>query len=214
MKITTIDWELGDFKIPATFYKQENSRGLLVVYPGGGYPSMGPALYYPTNLYLDKKYDVLSLEYDFKRFNYEGDRDVFLKDLGNFIFNKINLNFKTDQVHLIAKSIGTRIIALTYEALPEELKAKIQKVTLLTPVWNQSATLDKLLAIGDKSFHVIGTADNLYDQKVEEILSQNSIRFLTIAYADHGLDIEGDVSKSIHELEKMTSEIQKFINIS
>jgi hypothetical protein len=213
MKISAIDWELRDFKIPATFYKKENSQGLLVVFPGGGYPSMGPALYYPTNLYLDKKFDVLSLEYDFKRFKYDGDRDIFLKDLGNFIFKKITLDFKTDQIHLIAKSIGTRIIALTYESLEKELKNQIQKVTLLTPVWNQPEILDKLLIIGKKSFHVIGTADTLYDQKVEEVLSQKGIRYLTITKADHGLDIEGDVSKSIHELGKMTSEIEKFINL-
>lgn len=56
MKTTTINWSNEKLKIPATIYTQDNSVGLLVVFPGGGYPSFGPVLYYPTNLYLDKKF--------------------------------------------------------------------------------------------------------------------------------------------------------------
>lgn len=211
MKISTIDWSFGEFKIPSTLYRHADSKGLLVVFPGGGYSAFGPALYYPTNLYLDKMYDVLSLEYDFKRFVYEGDKDIFLKDLGAFLFQRISSEFENEEIHLIAKSIGTRIIAQSYDSLAVNFKARIRKIVLLTPVWNQPEILQKLLEVGPKTFHVIGTADKLYDAKVEKTLLEKGIGYLVIPNADHGLDIEGDVKKSILELGNMVEKIEIFI---
>lgn len=213
MKISTLDWVFEKFNIPVTLYQHENSNGLLVVFPGGGYPSFGPALYYPTNLYLNKSYDVLSLDYDFKRFNYEGDRAVFLKAMGVFIFQKINADFTQSKIHLIAKSIGTNIIAESYYLIDENLKDRIQKIVLLTPAWNQSIVMEKLLPLGNKSFHVIGTADKLYNKDFENVLSGKNIDFLTISNADHGLDIEGNVEQSLIELKKLVSAIQNFISL-
>lgn len=213
MKISTLDWVFEKFNIPVTLYRNENSKGLLVVFPGGGYSSFGPALYYPTNLYLNKSYDVLSLDYDFKRFSYEGDRAVFLKALGLFIFQKINIDFNQQKIHLIAKSIGTNIIAESYDQIDANLKERIQKVVLLTPVWNQSIVMEKLLPLGSKSFHVIGTADKLYDKDFEKVLLDKNIGFLTISNADHGLDIEGDVEQSLIELKKLVSAIQSFVSL-
>lgn len=213
MDISNIDWKFKNLNVPTTLYRQNYSRGLLIVFPGGGYPSFGPILYYPTNLYLDKNFDVLSLEYNFKKFNYEGDRDLFLRELGLFIFEKINTEYKYSEIHLLAKSIGTNIIAESYELIDEAVKANIKKIILLTPVWTQENVLKKLVQLGNKSFHVIGTADKLYDKNVETILKEKHIEFLTISNADHGLDTKDDIEQSILTLVNLVKSIKNFVNI-
>jgi len=79
MKIEASILKFKNFTIPINHYKQEKSNGLLIVFPGGGYSSNAPALYYTINFYQEHFFDVLTIDYDFKTFHYEGDRDLFLK---------------------------------------------------------------------------------------------------------------------------------------
>ena len=114
-----------------------------------------------------------------------------------------------ERVTLVGKSIGTRAIGhllATEEPLPS------LRCVWLTPILRSELLRNQIKQRPHRALFVVGTADSHYDPaKLVEVQQATAGQAMVIDKADHSLEITGDIVQSIHILEGLITEIQKFL---
>ncbi len=194
-----------------TFFKQNSStKDLAVLLPGAGYPCSGPLLYYSTNLLLERKYDVLNVDYDY-RFHPPKDKrkDYLYTDIVNSM-NSVASN-KYSRMVIIAKSIGTRGLAYVLEENNKNIFCNDTKIIWLTPGWDCDLTYKAMKKSRFPGLFVIGNLDPFYsNEKVAELRTLGN-EVLVIDGADHGMDIVDSVEDSIDCMKTIQKRIQTLL---
>lgn len=204
MKIDQLIFKSEKFKVNVSHFRLEDPKGIVIVFPGAGYSHMGPCLYYPSGALYNAGYEVLNLEYDFRRERLKDNTVETYNEFFEFLYqNLFNLDLPEEKV-ILSKSIGTRIIG------SGDLTG-FSKVIWLTPALKDDFVFDSMLANSDKSLCIIGDADPFYDLGRVDKLKQKSLETLVVQGADHGLDIDSDLPKSLDELKNIISTIERFV---
>ncbi|MDB5033988.1 MAG: hypothetical protein JWQ98_1229 [Chlorobi bacterium] len=201
--------------VPCTFFSHSaQADHLAIILPGLGYTSTMPLLYYATSLMVNRRADVLRLEYDYSSSDF---RSLSPEVKGDHIAADISaagtaaLAVKEyRRITLIGKSLGTQGIA---RLLGSDPRFRDAVCIWLTPVLVSDDLRAATAYARDRSLFVIGTADPFYrEDYLAEVLKNSNGKLLTIDGADHALEIDGDVIGSIEILRKVIGAMAEFID--
>lgn len=202
--------------VPHTFVQQEHdTQHLAIVFPGWGYTSHMPLLYYPRRLLLDMGADVLRVEYEYMHTRF---RSLPKPEQHQWLFTDVLAAYDVaiqqrpyTHLTLIGKSIGT--LALGH-LLTTRSSLSITRYVWLTPLLRDATLRMQITNHPHRALFVIGTQDYEYDQallaSVEQATDSESV---VIDQANHSLEIEGDLGASLQAMAQVIHAIQHFINL-
>ncbi len=73
MNIDLLKFENDKYSVDVSHFKLEQAKGIVIVFPGAGYSQMEPCIYYPSTALLENGYELLNIEYDFRKDRLNGD---------------------------------------------------------------------------------------------------------------------------------------------
>ena len=180
----------GDI-INELFKVSENSRSLVVLFPGGNYGCDKPLLYYARKAAANLGFDVLNIAYS-KKLSAE---DVGMESL-DIIADEVNCTIKSatlkeyDNIYFISKSIGTEIAG----NISERLEYGNVKNLFLTPTRGSIKYILK-----SECMIVTGTKDKLFtDDCIDLIKKIKHVDLILVKGGNHSLEIEDNVEQSIN----------------
>lgn len=183
----------------------KNAPKLAVIFPGIGYGSDKPLLYYTSRLARNRGYQILNVSYGSLPENVKGDRakmeqafTLALEHTEQFLQN-IDWN-SYGSILFISKSLGT-IISSAY-ASRHDLTVKS---ILFTPL---ADTFSFPLA-GSIAFH--GTADPWAEtETIQKLAEQKEVPLFLTKNANHSLET-GDVLRDVTILKTTMEQVERFI---
>ena len=200
MEIKLFNFSNEIYNVKASYFSKSKTEQNVLLLPGAGYSCMGPVFYYIRNLCLDKKFNVINIEYDFRFYPLKEDSKEANKDFIDFIVNKLDLEgFKQFDL-IIAKSVGTKLLALS--------KLSAKKYIWLTPSLKDIYVRNTIEKQNSKSLIAIDDKDPLF----EESMVNSFLHVHIIKDAGHSLDTEGMPLKSIDALKDIIKKIDAFIS--
>ena len=209
MKVERLELQGYKGAVDNTFFRQgSDTDHLAILFPGRGYTTQGPVLYYPGALLRSQGADVLNVDYAYNKldeFNELPDEEqaAWLKADGKAALDAALSQRNYQQLTLVGKSLGTLVLALL---LPDDERLADASVVWLTPVFRYPLFLKQLEACKQRSLFVIGTADPHHDSNFLE--GRNAY---VIDGADHSLEMAGDTFASLKVLSGMLKHIQAFL---
>lgn len=200
--------------VPNRFFRQDaESDRLAIILPGYGQSADTPLLYFTTSHFLDLRADILLVDYrysqraDYQRMDAEGRQRRLIADT-TAAGHAARAERQYRHITLIGKSLGTRAMA---HLLVTEESLRDADTIWFTPVWEEGPIHTTLLAAKQRALVVIGTADPHYDPQIaDEIRRGINGELLVVADAEHGLEIEGDMIRSIQALEAAMRAVIRF----
>jgi pimeloyl-ACP methyl ester carboxylesterase len=106
---------------------------------------------------------------------------------------------------LVGKSLGTRSIGHLMTNYPELGSVK---TVLLTPILNDSRLINAISRNGNETLIVIGDNDPFFDKDIlESLKNRGQVKCYIVNGADHGLQIKGDLQKTLIALQGAIQEI-------
>jgi predicted alpha/beta-hydrolase family hydrolase len=202
--------------VPNTFIRQRNETShAAIILPGLGYTAQMPLLFYVTNHLLSLGADVLQVNYDYMN-AFRGldsatrERRLFADT--DAAYRALHEQRPYTRITVVGKSLGTQAMAhlFTTQDFPNRTAA-----LWLTPVLTNAAVREQIAAFAGPSLVVIGTADSYYDPGLLATIGETSTRkFVVVEGADHGMNVGGDVIRSIQALEMTIRAIVDFCEVS
>jgi hypothetical protein len=185
-----------------------------MLFPGYGYRATMPLLYYPERLLVARGADVLRVEYaydrqpEFRRIDQVGRDQWFYDDVQAAC--EVGLAQRSyGRITLVGKSIGTQAIGHLLEV--EDRLAGAEYVWL-TPLLRDPLLRAQIERGQPRSLFVIGTADPHYGlgalAQAEGATGGESV---VVEGADHSLEIEGDILRSLHAMEQVMGALERFL---
>jgi hypothetical protein len=173
-----------------------------LIFPGRRYGAEMPLLHYPAQGLLQLGAGVHVVDYPQFLVEAETPTDEQWREASGVIGAAVADRVEgASRVTLLAKSLGTRVIArLSPEGLPGDVAA-----AWFTPVFVESATAVAAAAKPWRSLYVHGSADPSCDEVVlAEVVVATGGAVLRIDGGDHALEVAGDVEASLDALVRVT----------
>jgi predicted alpha/beta-hydrolase family hydrolase len=194
------------------FHQATETNHLAIVYPGAGYTAQMPVLYYPTKVLLNQNADVLRVDYAYLKPEYQAadeqkQREWFEADV--LATYEVGLQQRRyEQVTLIGKSLGTLALGHVLTAK----RPQKAKCVWLTPLLGIDRLYDQIMASRQAGLFVIGTSDSHYHKnRLAEIEVVTQSKCVTIAGADHSLEIANNVVETIKAQIRIVEAIEAFL---
>lgn len=152
-----------ELNVPFTFLRNVcHSKSLVVLLPGTGYTVQSPLFHYAKELFIQRDFDVLQVNYQYKdkayaEFTEEEKIESIIFDV-NKVMDEALKNASYEKNYLMGKSIGT-IAMSSVLSRAEFIKAK---AIWLTPLLQRDEVFSALAAISHKSLCIIGDQDECY----------------------------------------------------
>ena len=213
MKIFT-DQAIGykELSVPFTLLSnEENAKNLAIFLPGAGYTVKSPVFHYSQDLYLNKSFDVLQVNYLYNDKIYD---DFSMEELSEAI--KYDVRTVLDQVingstyenfHIIGKSLGT--IAMSSELSRDIFKEA--KVVWLTPLIHRNDVLEAMVTSNHKGLCFIGDNDRCYtEERYNQVKKNPNIVTRLFANVNHGLQHNNNPVESIDVLRNIIHDMNHF----
>jgi len=183
--------------VPNEFVRQQSGSDTLAVFlPGRRYTCDMPLFYYAERLMVDRGWDVLRVQYDYRQSGELTSPDQQLERLAVDSRSAINAGMADGtyrRVVLVGKSIGTIAMA---EVLPA-LEAADTWSVWLTPLLKRPDVLECVMAESSRSLVIIGSEDFQFDPFVIDALARDDgCAIVVIDGGEHSLDLEGDAAAS------------------
>jgi predicted alpha/beta-hydrolase family hydrolase len=204
-----------DEPVPHTFLRQdEHARHVAILLPGIGYTSDMPLLYYPARLLLARGADVLRVEYAYQQ---RADfKTATADEQGRWVVADVTAACQAvlaqrdyEQITFVAKSLGTLALGPMLTADPPLARAH---VVWLTPLLRIDHLRADIVRWGGHSLFVIGTADPYYDAAyLAEVQHATHGETVVVDGADHSLEIQGDVLRSLEAMTQVMRAVQQFV---
>lgn len=203
-------------KVPNKFYRSEEiGKHLAIIFPGRRYTSDKPVLYYIIKLLLQMKIDVLSINYDYVIPELQ---DSHIDEIYERMIVDVKASYETvlsyqeikyDKITLIGKSLGT--IALSH-LLKTKTLIKNPSLIWITPLLMENSLLNEIKSPKYPSLFIIGTKDPIYNPTIlSKIKETSKSKILEIKGANHLLEDERDLFKSIKNIEIIIEKIREFL---
>lgn len=180
--------------------KPMNHKKLAVLFPGNGYSTDRPLLYYAAKKYEAMGYEIVRISHT--RHTPEDETLVALGETEAVLeFSRLGLDFSAyDDIVFIGKSLGTAVCGRIAEryGIPAGL-------VLLTP-WD--GTRPYLCAGKNVRLVVSGTADPYFDpEELAAICRRENLPFLPVPDAGHDLEIRGDIPRTLAVLQTIIEKV-------
>ncbi len=191
-----------------------DKQDVALIFPGLAYNCDMPLLYYSIEAILASGINTLAVDYDYS--NNPDYMKQSVRDRAEWLMGDIEATFNavTNDEHLkivcmVGKSLGTLALGHlieTHESLRDA------KTIWLTPLVKNPELLEQMLAYMKDAVLVIGTQDPHYDRDIIDRLNVSTqLSGIVIDGANHSLEIEGDVTKSLRVLMQIVTIIQQFL---
>ena len=197
------------------FRQSTDTQKVAIVFPGLAYNSQMPLLHYTIKTMIDSGLNVLAVDYDYSNnpdFLKESQKtrsDWLIEDVEASL-RVITEKERQEVVCLAGKSLGTLALGHLLET-HEDLRDT--KTIWLTPLIKNPELLEQMLAYMKDAILVIGAKDPHFDRDIIERLNATTqLGGIIIEEADHSLEIEGDVTKSLRVLMQIVSVLQHFLD--
>ena len=183
-------------------------KKLCVILPGIGYCLDRSYLDYSKQLAKEIGYDVLEVEYGYQinrsEFNIEKEFSIMVSESLEVIDNAIDKEY--EEVLVIGKSIGTSVQSFLNKDLSRRFK-NIKNI-YISPI---NKTLDEF-NIESNSLVITGDEDPLLSiANRMNIEKRDDVESFIIEGANHALDIEGNIMKTIDGLKESLEIEREFI---
>lgn len=200
-----------EMEVPFILLSQaEHSKSLAIILPGAGYTTQAPLLHYSTEVFLNRSFDVLEINYQYNNEAYE---DFTMEELSlaiqwdvKTVLDQVLENSSYENFYIVGKSLGTI-------AMVSEMDRKIfedAKWVWLTPLIQRDDILEAMIR-SKNGLSFIGDQDRCYTEERHNRLNHNpSITCQLIPGVGHSLEFEGDISKSLDILKDVITEIETF----
>ena len=196
------------------FRQLDETRKIALVFPGLAYNSTMPLLHYSVQSILATGINVLTVDYDYS--NNPKFLKQSLRNRSDWLTGDVEaaLKFVTKEenqkvVCLTGKSLGTLALGHLLET-HENLRDA--KTIWLTPLIKNPELMEQMLSYMKDAIMVIGTSDSQYDIEIIDRLNANTLLGgIVVDGADHSLEIQGDVTKSLRVLMQIVTIIQQFL---
>lgn len=195
-------------EIECTYFEATNNK-ISFIFSGTGYTYDKPALYYTTQILLEKGFDVIQVHYSFKQELFNQSEDVISQTIYGCVNAVVESQLEQkayEKILFIGKSLGTIPIITHY--MQQKFDVPVQFINF-TPILSMNLIVNKLQQAPSESLMIIGTADSNYDEDTLRTLSQHRIK--VVSNANHSLDIENDAVQSIQILKQILDEVVLFI---
>ncbi|MDO5559810.1 MAG: alpha/beta hydrolase [Oscillospiraceae bacterium] len=185
------------------------SKYLAVVFPGIGYNTDKPLLYYAAKLALNKGYDIFNIQYHDMPQKIRGNAEM-MRISADIAYEQVkeqlcstDLN-KYDKILFIAKSLGT-VVSSRYASEHGSDAGQIW----YTPV---EATFSSATLENRKIVAFIGDEDPWSDvDAVKNMAKERDIPLFSYPECNHSLE-SGDVDRNIEILREVMVETKKFMD--
>lgn len=192
----------------------DETQKIALVFPGLAYNSTMPLLHYSVQSILVTGINVLTVDYDYS--NNSQFMKHSLRNQSEWLIGDVeaSLKFATQKknqevVCLAGKSLGTLALGHLLETHENLRNAK---TIWLTPLIRNPQLMEQMLSYMKDAIMVIGTSDSQYDLDLIDRLNANTFLGGIVVYgANHSLEIEGDVTKSLRVLMQIVTIIQQFL---
>ncbi|MBE4909558.1 alpha/beta hydrolase [Bacillus luteolus] len=215
--VTITNYEIDGYKqskISYTMIKQKvESNTLAIILPGIGYNVQRPLLHFTTNLFIQSKYDVLHINYNYLSSEvYKGLSDEekveCIEQEVKKVIDTVLIEKQYKEYVLVTKSIGTIPISNELLTRNEFIDAK---AIWLTPLLHNTLLFERMKQCHHPSLYVIGDQDPCYmKDRFNELAIKNNINCVLIDGADHSLE-DPEVLASIDNLKVVFEELQTFL---
>ncbi len=194
--------------IPFKLYKQERkSNSLTIMLPGAGYTTQAPLLHYTTAIMLNKRSDVLLVNYTYSQEELSSISEEELTSDVQAVIDSILHNHDYTDFTIVAKSIGT--IALSHILKNPDFHSA--KAIWLTPLLQRNNVYLALLHNKNVALCIIGDQDPCYiPEKFEEIKKNARLQPSLIEGVNHSLEFTSDILHSIEVLKDVMFKIEEF----
>lgn len=191
--------------------KPTTSRNLAILLPGSGYTVQSPLLHYATGIFINKSFDVLHINYQYKHkvynnFSPEEISKAVKHDVKTVIDTVLD-HASYENFYLVGKSLGT--IAMSSELRRDIFKEA--KAVWLTPLLQKDEVFNALVNSNHSGLCFIGDNDHYYtEERYNQIQNNANIISKLIPNVNHKLEFDTDVLYSIDVLKDIMSEIEQF----
>jgi hypothetical protein len=198
--------------VPHKFFCQDHTtEHLAFIFPGQGYTTDHPLLYFSTMLLQHAGADVLCVDYN-KRANFETlAPDDVLRCIREdaLAASRAALQQRAyKRLTLIGKSLGTIVMSQLFADITFE--GTLQAIWL-TPVL-RDPIFRALLHEKERSLLVIGDKDHYYDARlVQEFQAQTTDQVMLVPGADHSLQLGNDAPGSLRVLAQVMERMDQFL---
>ncbi|QHJ69823.1 alpha/beta fold hydrolase [Planococcus halotolerans] len=191
--------------------QEEASDRLAVMLPGAGYTSQAPLFHYATDIYLQKGYDVLNVNY---RYNDEFYDDFTTEELSEAVrfdvaknIDQVMAESSYEKFCLIGKSFGTI-------AMASELQRPLFRdaaAIWLTPLIKRPDVFDAMHTFPNRALSFIGDEDPGYiPERWNQLETNPQMTLRLVPGTEHSLEIPGKILASIDIMKDIMDEIEKF----
>lgn len=200
--------------LPHAFIRHENeTKHLAILFPGLGYTSAMPLLFYAGDLLVDLGADLLRVDYDYSESAARGgSTEELIQGVmadSTAAGNAALAEREYERITLIGKSLGTVAVA---HLLVTNARFRTADCIWLTPLLKDERLREAICRTAPRSLFVIGTADHHYKQdSLDQVLEATAGTPVVIEGADHGMEIEHDVFRSIDTLASIIRAIKNFL---
>jgi len=191
-----------------------DTQDVALIFPGLAYNCDMPLLYYSIETILASGINTLAVDYDYS--NNPDYMKQLVRERAEWLIgdieatlNAVNKEENQKVVCMVGKSLGTLALGHlieTHESLRDA------KTIWLTPLVKNPELLEQMLAYMKDAVLVIGTKDSHYDSDIIDRLNiSTQLSGIVIDGANHSLEIEGDVTKSLRVLMQIVTIVQQFL---
>ncbi len=206
-----------DGNVPNTFYLQNaDTNKLALVFPGIGYTCQMPLLYYTTNVLLALNFDVLWVEYEYKKNERwstlsEEEQVRWLSQDANAAYLAAISQRRYSRLVLVGKSVGTGAVSAI---LAKQKPLENERIVWFTPLLADEEIYGTITSkCKGNSLFIQGTKDPYFvKDRLEEVKRLGCGDVMIIDGADHSLELEGkDTSQTARALELIIDSVGKFV---
>lgn len=206
-----IDYKGNQIK---TIKESNNNTSLVIFYPGYRYTLNAPVFFYLQELFMQKGFDILGIDYryhenaDFLSTTDEEKQTWFRYDC-NAIGKAIkNYSEGYKRIIYVGKSLGTIVLL---NQLKDGLIQEKAEIILLTPATDAHEIYLTIQKIQNRILIVYGNADKYYNKMYIDLLKGRKDVFIkVIEKAGHVFEEAGNIKQSIFNLEEVISTICDF----
>ena len=214
MKLSSLD-VVGykNQEVPNTFIAHPDPvKHLGIVLPGYRYPADMPPLHYAGQVLVEGGADLLRVDYAYYRTNFmeqsDSEQDKWISSDVLAACDAALSQRSYEKLTLVGKSLGTIAMGHLLSDSRFQKAACVWMTPLLTVDWLCS----RIEQLHPRSLFIIGTADQFYKPDILKHLENvTQGRSTIIEGANHGLEIPGDIPKSLSMLNQIVQSLQEFL---
>ncbi len=195
--------------------ERRNSNQLVIFYPGYAYTLKAPVFFYLQELFAQKGFDILGIDY---RYNEnaeflnapEEEKDFWFANDCIAIGKEVKKFSKAyNKIIYVGKSLGTTVLM---HQLKSGLIREKAELVFLTPGTHAADIYTTINRISNKTLIVCGTADKHHKKEDLELVKNRRDAFIReIVRAGHVFEEEGNIRQSIINLTEVLEAIDGFI---